>query len=172
MHENTLAAYEEMRSSGLLSLRRLQVLEGVIALCKVGEAPTARELGEYLQVFGPRACNANSRLIELEARGVVRRAGRKDSDSTGYAGDTWEPTGELPQEPTKREGLSERLRRERKEAEDAAEVWKRSYIELVDVCHANGFKHSNGNGPAKVAEWLKARLSGKSQLGLFQESAR
>jgi hypothetical protein len=169
MHANTLAAYEKMKADGLLSVRRLQVLEAVIALGGVNGSPTAREVGEYLQVFGPRACNANSRLIELEARGVVKRAGTKDSDSTGFAGDTWEPTGELPTEPTKREGRTEQLRREKKEAEDAAENWRRSYIELVEVCHANGFKHGsmNSNGPARLAEWLEARLSGKTQLGLF-----
>ena len=59
-HDNTREAYQEMKASGLLSTRRLQVLETVIALCEKSGPPTAREIGEALQIMGPRACNAKS----------------------------------------------------------------------------------------------------------------
>lgn len=171
MHANSLAAYDEIRVRGLLSKRRMQTLGAVVKLCALSGPPTASEVAtELVAEFGTHSCNANSRLIELEERGVVMRSGSKESYQSGFAGETWEPTGEMPKEPSRREGTTDRLRRELQESEAACHTWQQSYLALADVCYRNGFKHDTAekNGPAKLAAWLESRLSTGPQGSLFE----
>jgi len=102
MRETSLAAYERIKSEGLLSIRRFEVYE-LTALHGPG---TAGELSSRSPIQNRN--NFATRLSELRTQGVVRECGEKTCSVTGHHAIVWETTDEMPV-PFKRESKSQFL---------------------------------------------------------------
>lgn len=127
INELSRKVYHEIIAEGLVG-----ELQGRVAGALVDSEPlTANEIGKKIEV--PQRTTFAPRLLELEKRGVVRKAGKRPCTVTGRTGHTFELTGRKPMAATSKNfGLVEGLRAELA----AGRAREQSLQERLDRVHA------------------------------------
>jgi len=100
-------AYKEIKESGLLSKRRMELYEIIYQNGPL----TATEAASLLKTAGRmgRVHNACARIGELKAMSVVKEIGHRESSISGKTSILWATTSNLPVKTGKRKKLEEKV---------------------------------------------------------------
>jgi hypothetical protein len=105
----SIEAYQKMKDRGLLSKRRLEVLE---ALVKIKIPSTQNEVYRWMvehQKTRAQINGVNPRFAELEARKVIASSGFRKCAVTGERCMVWIVTGNLPVAPEPKKTVTQKL---------------------------------------------------------------
>lgn len=106
--QTSIEAFRQIKESGLLSERRLQVYEALFrhGPCTSGELFARALVGKTnLSVM----TQSRARFTELRDLGVIREVGVKKCTATGRNAIVWDVTGGLPRKVAKKESKSAKL---------------------------------------------------------------
>lgn len=128
VRQTSKAAYNAIRTNGLLSKRRWQVYDFVYH-----HGPcTAKEVTSALRKGDEDSGGYNTRLSELRDAGVVVEVGTRKCASSGHTVILWDVTDSLP---VKVKRPKTRLQATREELKEVKALLKESYGLLNDGCH-------------------------------------
>ena len=94
MRDTSIQTLNEIKASGLLSRRRMEVYEVLFYHGPMTQNETVR----YYQRVYP-GCNAagwNARFAELERMNAIQEVGRKNDEISGHEVTVWDVTSRLP----------------------------------------------------------------------------
>lgn len=103
--ETSIAAYTEMRESGVLGGIRLNVVKILSQYGPLTQAEVSERTGNKIQR------SVTPRFAELKKMGVIEEVGEKICPISGAETYIWDLTGRQPKVPTKREKIEEAIAR-------------------------------------------------------------
>jgi hypothetical protein len=110
IRQTSIDTYHKISSEGLLSKRRLEVLESII---KFGRPGTSAEIYRTMNTTEKGITQSRARFTELERMGVICEVDKRACSVTGITATVWDLTDNLPTKlervTTKKEKVSNAL---------------------------------------------------------------